>query len=140
MIYTVKRIDEDLDFGCEERAKDAPVMAVVTLVDSSGEELSRNQAAHKCAFLFRPVPQKTGALPHGSSQQDGRSCPLCPDVLLLYRQHLHSRPSCVLRLTSRHAHFPNPAAAPLRVGQVGNQPGNAAFRGGVHAHTTGNHC
>ena len=31
MIYTVKRIDEDLDFGCEERAKDAPVMAVVTL-------------------------------------------------------------------------------------------------------------
>ena len=24
MIYTVKRIDEDLDFGCEERAKDAP--------------------------------------------------------------------------------------------------------------------
>lgn len=35
MIYTVKRIDEDLDFGCEERAKDAPVMAVVTLVDSS---------------------------------------------------------------------------------------------------------
>ncbi len=39
MIYTVKRIDEDLDFGCEERAKDVPVMAVVTLVDSSGEEL-----------------------------------------------------------------------------------------------------
>ena len=35
MIYTVKRIDEDLDFGCEERAKDAPVMAVVTLVDLS---------------------------------------------------------------------------------------------------------
>ena len=43
MIYTVKRIDEDLDFGCEERAKDAPVMAVVTLVDSSGEELSREK-------------------------------------------------------------------------------------------------
>ncbi len=39
MIYTVKRIDEDLDFGCEERAQDAPIMAVVTLVDSSGEEL-----------------------------------------------------------------------------------------------------
>ena len=39
MIYTVKRIDEDLDFGCEERAKDAPVMAVVTLIDSSGGEL-----------------------------------------------------------------------------------------------------
>lgn len=39
MIYTVKRIDEDLDFGCEERPKDAPVMAIVTLTDISGEEL-----------------------------------------------------------------------------------------------------
>ena len=39
MIYTVKRIDEDLDFGCEERAEGAPVMAVVTLMNSSGEEL-----------------------------------------------------------------------------------------------------
>lgn len=39
MIYTVKRIDEDLDFGCEERAEDTPVMAVVTLMNSSGEEL-----------------------------------------------------------------------------------------------------
>ena len=40
MIYTVKRIDEDLDFGCEERAEGTPVMAVVTLIDSTGEELS----------------------------------------------------------------------------------------------------
>ena len=39
MIYTVKRIDEDLDFGCEERAEGSPVMAVVTLIESSGEEL-----------------------------------------------------------------------------------------------------
>lgn len=39
MIYIVKRIDEDLDFGCEERAEGAPVMAVVTLIDYSGEEL-----------------------------------------------------------------------------------------------------
>ena len=39
MIYTVKRIDEDLDFGCEERAENNPVMAVVTLINSSGEEL-----------------------------------------------------------------------------------------------------
>ena len=39
MIYIVKRIDEDLDFGCEERAEGAPVMAVVTLMNSSGEEL-----------------------------------------------------------------------------------------------------
>ena len=39
MIYIVKRIDEDLDFGCEERAEGSPVMAVVTLIDSSREEL-----------------------------------------------------------------------------------------------------
>ena len=36
---TVKRIEEDLDFGCEEREEGAPVMAVVTLVDSFGEEM-----------------------------------------------------------------------------------------------------
>ena len=35
MMYTVKRIDEDLNFGCEERPDDAPVMVIVTLVDSS---------------------------------------------------------------------------------------------------------
>ena len=40
MIYTVKRIDEDLDFGCEERAEGVPVMAVVTLMNSSGEEVT----------------------------------------------------------------------------------------------------
>ena len=38
-MYTVKRIEEDLDFGCEEREEGAPVMAVVTLVDSFGEEV-----------------------------------------------------------------------------------------------------
>ena len=40
MMYTVKRIDEDLNFGCEERPDDAPVMAIVTLVDSSGKEVT----------------------------------------------------------------------------------------------------
>ena len=39
MIYTVKRIDEDLDFGCEERSEDAPVMAIVMLSDPSGKEI-----------------------------------------------------------------------------------------------------
>ncbi|MFR8999209.1 MAG: hypothetical protein ACLVIY_01060 [Anaerobutyricum soehngenii] len=39
MMYTVKRIDEDLDFGCEERPDDAPVMAIVTLVDSSRKRI-----------------------------------------------------------------------------------------------------
>ena len=55
MIYTVKRIDEDLDFGCEERAKDAPVMAVVTLVDSSGEEL---RVKAEDALLYKTIPMK----------------------------------------------------------------------------------
>ncbi len=31
MMYTVKRIDEDLNFGCEERPDEVPVMAIVTL-------------------------------------------------------------------------------------------------------------
>ena len=39
MIYTVKRIEEDLDFGCEERPKGVPVMAIVTLINSSREEV-----------------------------------------------------------------------------------------------------
>ena len=39
MRYTVKRIDEDLNFGCEERPDDVPVMAIVMLVDSSGKEV-----------------------------------------------------------------------------------------------------
>ena len=38
MIYTVVRIDEDVDYGCEEREHDAPVLAVVTLRDSDGSE------------------------------------------------------------------------------------------------------
>ena len=38
MMYTVKRIDEDLNFGCEERSDDAPVIVIVTLVDSSGKK------------------------------------------------------------------------------------------------------
>ena len=42
MMYTVKRIDEDLNFGCEERPDDVPVMAIVTLVNSSGEEVIVN--------------------------------------------------------------------------------------------------
>lgn len=36
MIYTVKRIDEDLDYGCEERT--GPVMAVVILEDTDSVE------------------------------------------------------------------------------------------------------
>ena len=40
MMYTVKRIDEDLNFGCEERPDEVPVMAIVTLVDSSEKEVT----------------------------------------------------------------------------------------------------
>ena len=39
MIYIVKRIDEDLNFGCEERVEGESVMAVVTLMNSSGGEV-----------------------------------------------------------------------------------------------------
>ena len=38
MKYQVVRIDEDIDFGCEERSADEPVMAVVVLKDENGTE------------------------------------------------------------------------------------------------------
>lgn len=38
MIYTVIKIEEDIDFGCEERTSGSEVMAVVTLRDSEGNE------------------------------------------------------------------------------------------------------
>ena len=40
MMYTVKRIDEDLNYGSEERPDEVTVMAIVTLVDSSGKEVT----------------------------------------------------------------------------------------------------
>ena len=47
MIYTVKRIEEDLDFGCEERPKGMPVMAIVTIMDSSGEaKMDKSRGCH----------------------------------------------------------------------------------------------
>ncbi len=36
MKYTVEKIEEDLDFGCEERTDDMPLQAVVTLSDETG--------------------------------------------------------------------------------------------------------
>lgn len=38
MLYKVMRIDEDIDFGCEERPEGAPVMAFVTLENAEKEE------------------------------------------------------------------------------------------------------
>lgn len=43
MKYRVQRIDEDIDFGCEERMDGAPVMAVVTLADEEGREMKLRQ-------------------------------------------------------------------------------------------------
>lgn len=36
--YIILRIDEDIDYGCEERSDDTPIMAVVTLQDEEGRE------------------------------------------------------------------------------------------------------
>ena len=41
MIYIVKDIEEDLDFGCEERLEAAPKMAVAVLADETGKELRK---------------------------------------------------------------------------------------------------
>ena len=38
MKYQVMRIEEDLDFGCEGRGADEPVLAVVVLKDENGRE------------------------------------------------------------------------------------------------------
>lgn len=38
VIYTVKKIEEDMDYGCEERAENMPVMAEVTLQEENGIE------------------------------------------------------------------------------------------------------
>lgn len=35
--------DEDIDFGCEERSVDDPVIAIVTLLDENGEQLRIRQ-------------------------------------------------------------------------------------------------
>lgn len=38
MKYRVVRIDEDIDFGCEERKDGIPVMAVVLLEDENANQ------------------------------------------------------------------------------------------------------
>ena len=38
MVFTVKKIEEDLDFGREEKGENTPVMAVVTLEDPDRQE------------------------------------------------------------------------------------------------------
>ena len=47
MIYTGMKIEEDLDYGCEEKSENQPVMAVVTLRSEEGEEhICRMPDAH----------------------------------------------------------------------------------------------
>ena len=41
--YRVTAIQEDLDFGCEERSADSPVMAVVILESEDGSEKMTRQ-------------------------------------------------------------------------------------------------
>ena len=43
MTFTVLKIEEDLDFGCEERPDGASVTAVVTLQDSSVNQTTVRQ-------------------------------------------------------------------------------------------------
>ena len=40
MIYKVLKIEEDIDFGCEERMDGEPVKVLVTLENSLGEKKS----------------------------------------------------------------------------------------------------
>ena len=40
MIYKLIDILEDIDFGCEEREENAPVMAVAVLEDAGGKPVS----------------------------------------------------------------------------------------------------
>lgn len=47
MKYEVMRIEEDIDFGCEERSADEPVMAVVVLKDENGTETRIRQEDQK---------------------------------------------------------------------------------------------
>ena len=43
MVYKVKEIQDDLDFGCEERSEDSPVMAIVLLTGEDGREKMTRQ-------------------------------------------------------------------------------------------------
>ena len=47
MNYRVLRIEEDVDFGCEERKEGDPVMAVVRLEDEDGAVSYTHLRAHE---------------------------------------------------------------------------------------------
>ena len=52
MIYTVLKIEEDLDYGCEDRRDDQTVMAVVTLRSEEGEECTRKISDQLLQLLY----------------------------------------------------------------------------------------
>ena len=44
MFYTVIKIEEDLDFGCEERQENQPLRAVVSMAGDDGEVITVKMA------------------------------------------------------------------------------------------------
>lgn len=44
MRYKISKIEEAIEFGCEERGHDMPVMAVVTLEDENGKRMKIPQS------------------------------------------------------------------------------------------------
>lgn len=88
MIYTVKKIEEDLDFGCEERAEGSPVMAVVVLEDEKKKQFRIKQ--EDAGLYERDIQegmmvyldennllQKASTVEKQEANQDG-TCILCP--------------------------------------------------------------
>ena len=52
MVYTVLKIEEDLDYGCEDREESQPIMAVVTFRSEEGEECTRKIPDQCCGQAF----------------------------------------------------------------------------------------
>ena len=71
MVYTVKAIEEDMAYGCEEHDEDLPVLAVVTLEDETGvrtvlrtpdDRLRDAGVAEGCRVTVIPCPGLPGLL------------------------------------------------------------------------------
>ena len=56
MKYKVMEIQEDVDFGCEERSEGSPVMAVVLLRGEDGSEMMTRQADQMGSYNAFVVP------------------------------------------------------------------------------------
>ena len=71
MTYTVKAIEEDMAYGCEEHDEDLPVLAVVTLEDENGvrtvlrtpdDRLREAGVTEGCRVTAVPCPGLPGLL------------------------------------------------------------------------------